>query len=502
MESIFSFLFLSASAVSSAILALIILFSILRGTGRRYVNRTRYVVDSFDMNPSASTDEPFLHVAGRHEGLIAWIMTLLGIETKIDLTVTAKEWKLRAASLSGMNTTMAPLKHIEETVSGYQRSIFALFLTLFFAIQAIWIVIDSLLLFLRMSASISEAAREATARHLATSLGFLIFWLVCFAAAGTWYYFSKRLSLAVKTTHTSGIVFKRSLIGNNAIEYEDVEEATWLLDHLVKAAAYGEPGKDIPPFPTSMGLTKPQSALRPWQVAGGFGSIAVLLIVTGVLLRQYGDGVVLDVHTSPTGAAVYLDGQYSGMTNKSGDIDVKTTRRAHALRFDATGYAPLNQTVKPGTLEPTHTVKASLSLLHFPITVATNPSNSNVFLDGKPAGTSDGNGRLELHNVSYGTHYLEITHAGFEHYGGDIQVQGKHRWDISLESDAAAALQVAQQQQQQAQADIATARSLFQQGNYQAALQSCDAALTIDPSSSSAHSLKAKIEQTRRILGK
>ena len=502
MESIVSFLFLSASAVASAILALIVLFAMLRGTGKRYVNRTRYVIDRFDMNPSASTDEPFLHVAGRHQGLVAWIMTLLGIETKIDLTVTGKEWKLRAASLSGMNTTMAPLKHIEETVGGYQRSIFALFLTLFFAIQAIWIAIDSLLWFLRMSAPISEAAREATARNLATSLAFLIFWLVCFAAAGTWYYFSKRLCLAVKTTHTSGIVFKRSLIGNHTIEHEDVEEATWLLDHLVKAATYGEPGKDIPPFPSTTDSSGPQSALRPWQVAGGFGSIVALLIFTGVLLRQYGDGVVLDIHTAPAGAAVYLDSQYSGTTNKSGDIDIKTTREVHALRFDATGYAPLAQTVKPGTLESMHTVKTSLSLLHFPITVTTNPTNSNVLLDGKPVGTSDSDGQLELQSIGYGTHYLAITHAGYENYGRDIRVRGKHDWRINLESLAEASRQQALQQQQQAQADIDQARSQFQMGNYQAALSSCNAALTIDPSSSAAHSLKAKIEQTRRILGK
>jgi Flp pilus assembly protein TadD len=48
----------------------------------------------------------------------------------------------------------------------------------------------------------------------------------------------------------------------------------------------------------------------------------------------------------------------------------------------------------------------------------------------------------------------------------------------------------------------AQAETQFQRGNYREALQSCDAALHLDPSNARVVQLKTKVEETMRILGK
>jgi hypothetical protein len=67
-----------------------------------------------------------------------------------------------------------------------------------------------------------------------------------------------------------------------------------------------------------------------------------------------------------------------------------------------------------------------------------------------------------------------------------------------------ASTQVAQRRQQSEAADqwAAQAEAWFQRGNYREALQNCEAALRIDPGNARAVQLKAKIDETMRILGK
>ncbi|MBZ5685881.1 MAG: hypothetical protein LAP86_12690 [Acidobacteriia bacterium] len=49
---------------------------------------------------------------------------------------------------------------------------------------------------------------------------------------------------------------------------------------------------------------------------------------------------------------------------------------------------------------------------------------------------------------------------------------------------------------------LSRAENQFQQADYRSAVQSCDAALRIEPSNAKAAQLKAKIEETMKILGK
>jgi hypothetical protein len=502
LGSLFSLLAASIGVSASLLIALIVLISVLRGEGKRYVNRTRYIIDTFSIHSEAVDDQPFIQVTGRHQGLIAWIMTLLGIDTKFGLTVTGKEWRLRAASLAGMTTTMVPLGHVEEVIGGYQRSLLALFLTIFLGIQAIWIAVRSLIVFLSLTSTVSESIREATAKQLSSLLIHLLIWVVCFAIVGTIYYLSKRMMLAVKTTYSSGIVLKSGLIDSRAIEPEEIEKATWLLNELVKAAYYGEAGKGIPSVPPDLGATRPQSLLLPWQAASAFFALLVLLGISAGLFDQYGSGVTLAIHTSPAKAAIFLDNQYLGASDGSGNFNLHTTREKHTLLVEAQGYKPLSPSVKPGTFESAHTVDVSLPLLSFPITITTNPPDSNVLLDGKPIGTSDDSGKLSIPDVSYGEHYIAITHEGYQTSAGNIRVREKHSWTVNLVSLAQAKAQQQAALQQQAQSALAQARSLFQQGNYQGALNECNTALQIDPGNAAALALKARIEQTQRILGK
>ena len=236
----------------TAVVALVVVISILRGSRNKYVGSSTYVLDAFSLNPAAVGEEPFMRISGRHQGFISWLMALLGLETRIDLTVGAREWSLRSGSFAGMHTTTVPLGHVEETICGYQRSLMALFLTIFFALNCLWTAIDGILSFFAFALAGSESSREHAAAGLSTILEILLVWMALAFVAGAIYYFSKRIAFAVGHDRISGFVFKRSFIGDHVVDLAQMEEAAFLLNRLVRAAYYENPGVNIAPFTPSV----------------------------------------------------------------------------------------------------------------------------------------------------------------------------------------------------------------------------------------------------------
>jgi hypothetical protein len=159
MNSFFDALFSDVEMGGTAVVALIVIISILRGSRNDYVGSSTYVLDSFSLHPAATDEDPLIRISGRHEGFISWIMTLLGMETRVDLTVGPREWVLRSGSLAGMLTASVPLCQVKETISGYQRSLMALFLTIFFVLNCLWTAMGSVLVLLRMASAGSEPDR-------------------------------------------------------------------------------------------------------------------------------------------------------------------------------------------------------------------------------------------------------------------------------------------------------------------------------------------------------
>lgn len=497
MDTVIAALTSAVEIGGTAIVALIVVIAILRGSRNKYVGSSTYVLDAFSLHPAAVGEEPFIRISGRHQGFISWLMALLGLEARIDINVGAREWSLRSGSFAGMHTTTVPLGHVTETICGYQRSLLALFVTIFFALNCLWSALRSIGLFLVFASAQSESSREQAAAALSTALGILIAWMAFAIVAGSIYYFSKRIAFAVGHERISGFVFKRSFIGNHVVDLAQMEEATFLLNRLVRAAYYEEPGVNIPQFTPSEPAERPP-LLRWWMLLSGCAVLALFAI----LLGDYGAGVNLAIHTTPPDTAVWLDNGFAGQTDPSGALLLMhVTRQPHFLRYSALGYQVFAQPVSPGTFESEHPVNAQLALMRYPMKLNTVPGGVSITLDGQTVGSSNASGYLLISSVERGKHVLSASLPGYRTVEAHVEVLNAQNWQVALVSEAEAARQEAASRQAAMDAHLNRSRALFRAGQYQEAVTECDAVLKTDPTNQAALALKKQIAQTRGILG-
>ena len=264
-------------------LTTVITFAAVRGTRKKYVMAATLVLESFSLNPDAESGKPVIHIFGRHKGLINWILTNMGLSSRVELTVTDKEWTIREASLAGMSLLCIPLKRVRATICGYQRSVLAFAFAVLFALIAAWFLLSALLTYL-VAGHQSEAGWESTASQSSTSLYIAFAMLVACGIAMIIYYASKRVALGVEAGDIRGIVFKRSWINGTAVDLDDAENATALLNRLVAAAVYDLPIAQIPLQSTPKFPAPAQSKVLVWIAAGTY----VGLIVLAAILSWYG----------------------------------------------------------------------------------------------------------------------------------------------------------------------------------------------------------------------
>jgi hypothetical protein len=499
MESIVAALASGVMAGGTLILTIALMFLATRGTRGKFVSSSSLVLKSFSIQPSPDAGEPFIRITGRNQGIISWLMTLIGIEPRVDLTVNGKELILHQGSLAGMLTVTVPLGHVKTSICGHQRSLSAMFFTIYFGLTALGLSVTALPLLASMLVAASEGARETAAAGLANSLFGLLVSLALFGVAAAIYYFSKRLSFGVVAEKTVGIRFKRGWIDSQAVELGEVEQANSLLTGLVAAACYGTPGVDIPAPPPLGGPSNPAPLVRWWILPSAW----VLVLIAGLVLRQYGSGVMVTVVTKPAGVAVLLDGAFQGSSDRSSGIMVipRVTREMHSIGAEAYGYEKYSQDLAVGGLESAHRAEVSLSPLKYAVTFVITPSGARLQIDGKDAGTTDESGRLTVSDLERGSHSLSITHDGYKSESVSLEVQGRREWRTALVSEADAARQEAEQRERGTTEHIDRARTYFHQGQYKEALSECESALQVEPANSAVLALKKQIEQTRSILG-
>ncbi len=505
MESLFAVFVSGVVWLSTLIIAALITFAAVRGARNKFVAAASLVLERFSISPAASA-EPAIHISGRHKGIISWILTNLGMENRVELTVTDKDWTIREGSLAGMSVACVPLKRIRATICGYQRSLLAFFLAVFFAVNAVWSFLGVIPVLFAVFVAGTEESRQLLAATAALVFYIIFGWLVACGIAVIIYYASKRVALGVYVGRVYGIVFKRSFIENKVIDLDAAEQATALLNRLVSSTVYGIPLDQVPPPSAPIPDAPRPRTLRIWMVACVYAGLAVLAAV----LHWYGNGVTLQISTVPTGASIFLDNRFVGATNKdAGMIQVPhATREKHTLQFQCQGYEPLTQVVSVGRLASTQDIAVKLTLLNYPVTVVTAPAFSHVALDGKDVGTSNEVGLLAIPSVDRGEHELSVSHDGYRPASEKIDVYGRRSVHIALASDAEAARQEAEATRQEAEArqrevaaHLERGRMLYRQGQYQGASDECDSVLKLDPSNAAAQALKKQIEQTRKILG-
>ncbi len=498
MDSLFAAFVSGAVLLPTLIVAALITFAAVRGSRNKYVGVASLAVEKFSINPAAA-GEPAIHITARHKGIIAWILTNLGLETRVEVTVTDRDWTLREGSLAGMSVITVPFKNLTATICGYQRSLLAFFLAVFFALNGVLTLLGAFPILFIAANGHSESGWEAAAKRLTADLYISLGWLVACGIAGVIYYASKRVKFGVVSEGKYGIVFKPSFIEDAVVDLATVEQATALLNQLVAADLHDVPPSQIPAYSA---LTPPATGTRRslvWVIAAFY----VGLFLLAVALSRYGAGVTVHLTTLPAQANVWLDDQYVGATSKDAGLILlpHITREKHTLQFQYPGYEPLKEPIYLGKFESSRDVYVKLAVLNYPVTVVTTPGDSHVTVDGKDVGTSNDAGYLVVPSVDRGEHDISVSHDGYRMATDKTDVFERRTIHIELVSEADAARQEAQAQQQEVASGLEQAQALFRQGQYQQATDACDAVLKLDPSNAAAIALKNQIAQTRKVLG-
>ena len=156
-----------------------------------------------------NSDGVYVSIEGRRAGLIAWLLSIVGIDALSELQVNAETVEFRSASLAGGVRRIIPLSSISSTIYGYSKP---------------WM--QTLVIFAITAAIIYPLAQSLVG---GVFLGLIIAII----------YFVLNSQLTVGLVEESGhghiIQFKRSVIENKEINEAEAERVCRIIQALVQA---------------------------------------------------------------------------------------------------------------------------------------------------------------------------------------------------------------------------------------------------------------------------
>lgn len=186
-----------------------VLFAAVRGvTGTAFATPT-FVLKQFDEQPDGS--DPLVRIVGRRAGLLAYILTALGLDAAVEFTVRADEIAISLGSLFGRTYHRVGVAKIASTNAGYFRPIILAVLGVMFL----------------LAIPLTLERQDATGIHLVM----VILGIWCFVS----YSLGKSVLVAVETVggRVVAIKFRGSLIEG---QHLDLEAAERLCDRIGRLA--------------------------------------------------------------------------------------------------------------------------------------------------------------------------------------------------------------------------------------------------------------------------
>jgi hypothetical protein len=122
------------------------------------------------------------------------------------------------------------------------------------------------------------------------------------------------------------------------------------------------------------------------------------------------------VNSNPTGAKVYVDNSYKGITPIKLNLEVGT----YTVKITKTGYLDYTETVKI-TENKQYSINQPLMKLGKTATVniSTNPTYATVYIDGIEVGLSP----LFFYKIEPGHHEIKVTKEGYLEYYGEFTIK-------------------------------------------------------------------------------
>ena len=164
----------------------------------------------------------FVRIAGREGGLIAWILSLMGIDPTTTILVGLDRIEFSSASLAGTESRLIPLQSICSVYYGYHKPWKA----------AAWIIAIFMFFGLSIGSAVAEGGSQGgafTSFMVTTAIGVVIALI---------YYFLNRTPTLGFIEHSgivNGIRFKRSVIENVDINQEQAKDVCIIIQRLIEA---------------------------------------------------------------------------------------------------------------------------------------------------------------------------------------------------------------------------------------------------------------------------
>ena len=167
-----------------------------------------------------SLDGPlYVHIIARRAGIIAWILSLLGVDSTTQFDVYREKIDYQESSLSGKLKTSIPMKSISIVNTGYLKPI----LCWVFSMIAFFVSVFCFVATLANNDGRAFAVIGAIAFIIA--IGFIVR-----------YYLNKNVVLSVisHSGFSAGICFKRSIIEGVKVDEEQAQTVMEAIDYLIQ----------------------------------------------------------------------------------------------------------------------------------------------------------------------------------------------------------------------------------------------------------------------------
>lgn len=164
----------------------------------------------------------FVSITGREGGLIAWLLSLMGIDPTTTIRVGLDRIEFSSASLAGTESRLIPLQNVCSSYYGYHKPWKA----------AAWIVAGFMFIGVSIGSAVADGGSQGgafTSFMMTTAVGVVI--------ALIYYFLNRTLTLGF-VEHSgivSGIRFKRSIIENVDIHQEQAKAVCIIVQRLIEA---------------------------------------------------------------------------------------------------------------------------------------------------------------------------------------------------------------------------------------------------------------------------
>lgn len=172
-----------------------------------------YVVKNWQASPKPDTNGEYIRISGRKEGIVAWLLSWVGIDPTVHMTATAKNFRLEERTFWGYSSRTIPISRISEIRDGFARAWLAP--CIFWALSVFSLV----------------CALSGSGSTMAALVGTVVLFGIGYAI----YYFYRVLVVGVVGTggHPATISFKPSFIEGKGVDDKAAEEVGRIIQALM-----------------------------------------------------------------------------------------------------------------------------------------------------------------------------------------------------------------------------------------------------------------------------